>query len=83
MAPTKHALPVPDEDTRACRPVARADGPRVLGEAQERGGEGDARQKLWDELSAFMPPKEEAKAGDDQAADDQAADAVAKAAIGD
>ena len=85
----KHALPVPDDDTHVCRLWLARTGREYS--AKLKGAlEGDARQKLWDELSAFMPPKEEAKAGDDQAADDQAADAddqaadaVAKAAIGD
>ena len=73
---------MPDDDTHVCRLWLARTGREYS--AKLKGAlEGDARQKLWDELSAFMPPKEEAKAGDDQAADDQAADAVAKAAIGD
>ena len=52
----KHALPVPDDDTHVCRLWLARTGREYS--AKLKGAlEGDARQKLWDELSAFMPPR--------------------------
>ena len=54
----KHAMPVPEEDTHICRVWFASDGKEYS--AKLVGAlEGVERQKLWDELSAFVPPAEE------------------------
>lgn len=56
----KHALPVPEGDTHICQVWFAKDG--VEKSAKLDGAlEGDARQKLWDELRQLMDAMEEDK----------------------
>lgn len=52
----KHAMPLPEGDTHVERLWFAGDGHEYC--AKLAGAlEGEARQKLWDELAAFLPPE--------------------------
>mmetsp|Transcript_19821 Transcript_19821/g.65543 ORF Transcript_19821/g.65543 Transcript_19821/m.65543 type:complete len:175 (+) Transcript_19821:94-618(+) len=57
----KHAMPLPEGDTHVERLWFAGDGHEYC--AKLAGAlEGETRQKLWDELAAFLPPEESAPA---------------------
>ncbi len=70
----KHALPLPDGETHISRVWFASDGKEYS--AELAGAlKGEARQKLWDELAAFVVPKE-TEASVEEARDELAAIAL-------